>query len=252
VNHLSVQPSRRFDVVFCDVDGCLMPEVEQVPEFQSLAFVSDFNRQAMERCDRPVIIPCTGRPQPYAEAVCRLLGCPLAICEQGVWIYDYLAHRWTMDPAIQPEDIQIVRTFERWVETELGPHGCFLQLGKAAAVTIFHDNVEWLFENVKPQVEQLVVENNWPLRVSNTWSCINVDLAKVSKASAIDRLVHAHRLDPARLAGIGDTMGDLAIRNRVAWFGCPSNADDQLKTHADRLATAPLAQGVVELLQALI
>ena len=45
-----------------------------------------------------------------------------------------------------------------------------------------------------------------------------------------------------------DTMGDLAIREQVAWFGCPANALDGLKERADAVAPSGGARGVVELL----
>lgn len=228
-----------------------MPEDAHPADLSALARVADYNRAALEQANRPVLIPCTGRPQPYAEAVCRALGCPLAACENGVWVYDFLAHRWHMDPAITPDHLAAVRAFERWVEAELGPRGCFLQLGKHASATVFHDDVAWLAREVVPRIEALIAECGWPMRVSMTWTCVNVDLKHVSKATAIDRIIAAHQLRHDRLAGIGDTASDLFIRDRVAWFGCPANAADALKPKADMVASRPLALGVLDLLDAL-
>lgn len=251
MHSLRPTPARRFDAVFCDVDGCLMPEDAHPADLPALTRVADYNRAALDQADRPVLIPCTGRPQPYAEAVCRALGCPLAACENGVWVYDFLAHRWHMDPGITPDHLAAVRALERWVEAELGPCGCFLQLGKHASATVFHDDVEWLERETVPRIKALIAERGWPMRVSMTWTCINVDLTHVSKATAIDRIIAAHQLRHDRLAGIGDTTSDLFIRQRVAWFGCPANAADALKPHADMVASLPLALGVLELLDAL-
>ncbi len=240
--------------MFCDVDGCLMPEGQESSDLIALQHVAEYNRYAMQDEDRPVIVPCTGRPQPYAEAVCRLLGCSAipAICEHGAWIYDFAAHRWSLSPTITNDDLRAVRELESWVRAELGPRGCFLQLGKTASATVFHDDVSWLAAEVVPVLERLIASKGWPMRVSMTWTCINVDLAHVSKGRAISRLIQQFQLDPARLAGIGDTMGDLAIREQVAWFGCPANADDQLKGHADAVSPSSLANGVVEMLDQLI
>lgn len=251
MDSLLKSPLRTYDVVFCDVDGCLMPEDDHAADLPALAEVADFNRRAQADRDRPVIIPCTGRPQPYAEAVCRALGCPLAICENGAWIYDFHAHRWTLEPNVTSDDRQAVRTFERWVETELGPKGCYLQLGKYASATVFHEDVDWLASEVVPQIRQLIAENHWAMRVSMTWTCINVDLEHVSKGVAIDRVIDAHALDRTRVAGIGDTASDIKIRERVAWFGCPANAAEEIRPHADMVASAPLARGVLELLRAI-
>ncbi|GAB4384094.1 MAG: hypothetical protein Kow0022_05630 [Phycisphaerales bacterium] len=248
---LQASPSRRFDVVFCDVDGCLMPEDAHAADLPALAQVASYNRMALKKRDRPVIILCTGRPQPYAEAVCRAIGAPLAICENGAWIYDFGAHRWHLDPQITADDRAALRSLQGWVEVELGPRGCFLQLGKHAAVTIFHDDVDRLRREVVPMLEALIAERNWPMRVSMTWTCINVDLAHVSKGAAISRLIEQHALSRHRLAGIGDTAGDIFIRQQVAWFGCPANAAEEIRRCADAVAARPLAQGVLELLNQL-
>lgn len=240
--------ARRYDVVFCDVDGCLMPEDAQAADLATLARIAAYNHAALTNRDRPVVIPCTGRPQPYAEAVCRALGFPLAICENGAWIYDFLAHRWRLDPSVTSDQLAAVRAFEQWVEAELAPQGCFLQLGKSASATIFHDDVPWLTREVVPLVTRLIADRGWPMRVSMTWTCINVDLLQVSKAAAIDRVMEQHKLVRDRVAGIGDTASDIFIRERVAWFACPANAADEIRRHADAVATRPLAEGVLELL----
>lgn len=245
-------PLRTYDVVFCDVDGCLMPEVNHSADLPALVQLAEFNRRAQSDRDRPVIIPCTGRPQPYAEAVCRTLGCPLCICENGAWIYNFHAHRWTLEPNVTPADLAAVRTLEHWVENELAPEGCFLQLGKYASATVFHDDVAWLARDVVPRIHSLIAHNRWPMRVSMTWTCINVDLDHVSKGVAIDRVVKAQGLSRDRLAGIGDTAGDIKIRERVAWFGCPANADEAIRPHADLIASQPLARGVLEVLAAIM
>jgi hydroxymethylpyrimidine pyrophosphatase-like HAD family hydrolase len=247
-------PNRRFDAVFCDVDGCLMPEGQEGADLEALQKVAAYNTAAERDGDRPVVVPCTGRPQPYAEAVCRMLASKAlpAICEHGVWTYDFARHRWTMSPTITNEDLRAVREMEAWVRTELGPKGCFMQLGRSAAVTIFHDDVDWLAAEVVPVLERLIEAKHWPMRVSMTWTCINVDLKHVSKGRAIERMITQFGLDRARLAGIGDTMSDLAIHDSVAWFGCPGNADEKLKPHADVVATEPLARGVLELLGHLV
>lgn len=245
--------NRAFDAVFCDVDGCLMPEGQEPADLEALAAIAAWCAAAERDGDRPVLVPCTGRPQPYCEAVCRLLGTAAlpAICENGVWSYDFARHRWTMAPTITADDLRAVREVEEWVTRELGPKGCFLQLGKAASATVFHDDVDWLAAEVVPMLEERIAAKGWPMRVSMTWTCINIDLEHVSKGHAIDRLMRDRGLERARVAGIGDTMGDLLIRERVGWFGCPANADERLKPYADLVAGEPLARGVLALLEAL-
>lgn len=245
---------RRFDAVFCDVDGCLMPELQTPADMTALASIAEYNRLALEREDRPAIVPCTGRPLAYCEAVCRLLGAGAypAIAEHGVWIYDFRVNRWELNPDVTADDLAAGVEFRAWVERELGPRGCFLQVGKTAGTTIFHDDVAWLEADVVPMVRGLVADRGWPMRVSTTWSCINVDLVHVDKGRAIARVTERCGLERERLAGIGDTESDIAIREQVGFFACPSNAREEIKTHADYVADAPEARGVIEILERLV
>jgi len=245
---------RRFDAVFCDVDGCLMPELQTPSDLPALAEIAEYNRLAIEREDRPAIVPCTGRPLAYCEAVCRLIGAGTypAIAEHGAWIYDFASNRWELSPDISADDLAAGDELRAWARRELGPRGCFLQIGKTAGVTIFHDDVPWLEREVVPMVRDLVAERGWPMRVSTTWSCINVDLVHVDKGRAIERVMERCGLVRERLAGAGDTEGDLAIREKVGWFACPSNAREGIKEHADYVANDPEARGVIEILEQLL
>ncbi len=250
--HPRVAPdSRRFDVVFCDVDGCLMPEFTEPADLAALAAVAEHNARAERDRDRPIVVPCTGRPQPFCEAVCKVLGrldgVP-AICEHGGWRYYFEEHRWVIEPGITNTDREAIRAAERWVEHDLAALGCFLELGKHTGVTIIHPDPDHLHRDLLPMIRRTVDERGWPFQVATTWTCVNLTLAHVSKGLAIRRIMDEFGLDRSRCAGVGDTMGDLAIRKEVGWFGCPSNALDELKPHANAVADEPLARGVLALL----
>lgn len=244
-------PDAPLDAVICDVDGCLSPEHGDRPlDAQALALVAEHNRAARRLGDRPRVTLCTGRPQPFAEAMSRLIDnadLPV-IAEMGVWLWHPASNDYELDPAITPDHLQAVREAARWVELELWPMGVRTQPGKSASISLFHPDTAWLKGRVEPMVREAFEARRWPLRVSSTWLWINCDLAHVSKASGIRRLLAHTGLSPGRLAGIGDTLGDMDIRRAVAWFGCPANADDRLKPHADAIAARPEAHGVLELL----
>ena len=54
-----------------------------------------------------------------------------------------------------------------------------------------------------------------------------------------------------RLAGIGDSMGDLAIRDNVAFFACPANAPKEIQAHADYVSPMPEVHGVLDIIEKL-
>jgi hydroxymethylpyrimidine pyrophosphatase-like HAD family hydrolase len=249
---MTVPGSRPFDAVICDIDGCLAPESSHPMDAAALAEIADWNRSAQEDGNRPVVTLCSGRPQPFAEAMCRLIGnrtLPI-VAENGVWLYWPDRNVYERDPAITPANLQTVREARAWVEEELGPRGVVMQPGKEASISLYHPDTEYL-RSLEPRVKAAFQNRGWALRVSMTWLYINCDLQHVSKGTGLDRLIAGTGLKTDRLAGIGDTLGDLPIRERVAWFGCPANADERLRPRADAVSRLPEVRGVLELLEQL-
>lgn len=246
-------PLRAYDLVICDIDGCLVSETTAPFDLESLARIRAHNQRAFERGDVPVVTLCSGRPQPFAESICRLIGNTLmpCVCEMGVWLYHPGSNRYEMDPAITPEHLQAVKEASLWAARTWGPRGVTEQPGKNASVTLYHPDTKFLTEVVFPGVQSEFERRGWPFRVSMTWYYINCDLAHVSKGTGLDRLLADTRLDKSRIAGVGDTMSDRCIAERVAFFACPANAAPTIKEHAHYVAQQPEARGVVEILERL-
>ncbi|MBX3356832.1 MAG: HAD hydrolase family protein [Phycisphaeraceae bacterium] len=242
--------SRRFDIVVSDIDGCLSPEGPLAFDAPRLAKIAAFNREAQARRDRPVVTVCSGRPLPFAEAMCRLIGNTSVPCvaENGVWVYHPGTNEYLMDPRITREHLQAVRAAAEWLREEFGPRGVTQQPGKSASISLYHPKTGVLHE-IRDGIKAEFDRRGWPLRVSMTWLYINCDLEHVSKATGLDRLIDMVGATKDRLAGIGDTTSDLAIRRHVAWFGCPANAVEDLKPHADLVAAHDEVEGVLEILE---
>lgn len=244
----------RFDAVICDIDGCLSDEGTTPFNLEALARVAAHNDRAIQQGDLPVITVCSGRPQPFAEAMCRLIHNSVLTCvaENGVWLYHPGTNVYEMDPSITADHLRDVRAAESWLRDEFGPHGVSQQPGKSASISLYHEDTPYLMGEVMPRVEAGMIERGLALRVSRTEQYVNCDLAHVSKGTALDRLFSQTGLRTQRLAGIGDSGSDLAIRERVAWFGCPANAIDELKAKADVVASATQVEGVLEILHTMV
>lgn len=246
-------PLRQFDLIICDIDGCLIQESSHPFDLAALAEIRRHNELAIERGDRPVLTVCSGRPQPFAESMCRLLGNSVAPCiaENGVWMYHPGTNVYSMDPRITPAHLAAVREASAWAREAFGAAGVTEQPGKNASVTLWHADTAYLRERVFPAVQAEFARRGWPFTVSMTWFYINCDLAHVNKGTAIDRMLAELRIPRARLAGIGDTTGDRHIAERVGFFACPSNAQPAIKEHAHHIAAEPEARGVLEILRRL-
>jgi hydroxymethylpyrimidine pyrophosphatase-like HAD family hydrolase len=128
---------RDFDAVLCDIDGCLVDEGSGPLDLARLDEVARWNRRACAHGDRPVVTLCSGRPQPFAEAMCRLVANSRLACiaENGVWLYDPGTNRYAIEPRITPADVALVRDAEAWVRDALGPLGVSIQPGKTASIS---------------------------------------------------------------------------------------------------------------------
>lgn len=241
-----------YDLVICDIDGCLTPEKPGPFDIDALSRIAEYNHLAHKLGDRPCITVCTGRPQPYAEAMCRLLGNASVHCvaENGVWLYHPGTNEYRMEPSITEAHLAIVHEAERWMRQEYALEGFTIQPGKAASVSLYHPNRDRLMAKV-PEVRETVEQRGWPFRVSTTWYYINIDLTHVSKGTGIERLLAETGLSPDRVAGIGDTLGDHFIADRVAFFACPANADDEIKKRAHYISPHEEAEGVLDILERL-
>jgi hydroxymethylpyrimidine pyrophosphatase-like HAD family hydrolase len=240
----------RFDVILSDVDGCLVSEHTDALDLVRLTEVAEHNRLARERGDRPHLTLCTGRPQPFAECMTRLvdnLDLPI-ICENGVYLFYPREHVYVMDPAITAEHLAAVAEARGWIASTFAGDGLVPQPGKTASVSPYAADPSVL-DPIMPRIREEAQKRGWPLRVSRSWNYINCDLEHISKATGIARFFEATGLKHDRAAGIGDTMGDLAIRGAVAWFACPANAEAELKKAADFVARGEVAEGVLEILR---
>jgi len=241
-----------YHLVIMDVDGCLIPETPSSFDTESLFEISQYQREAMPRQDRPKMTVCTGRPQPFAESICRLLGNSTVPCvaENGVWLYHPGTNDYMIDPNITEEDRKAVVNAQADLMRRFGPSGFSIQPGKAASVSLYHPHREQLFDAV-PKVRRIVEEEGWPFRISTTVCYINCDLLHVSKATGIERLLQKYPVPKSRLAGIGDTAGDKYIADHCSFFACPANADDEIRKRAHYVSPYPEAKGVLDILERL-
>ncbi|NUQ67576.1 MAG: HAD hydrolase family protein [Phycisphaerales bacterium] len=245
---LTPHPARRFDAIISDIDGCLGPESHAPLDASSLLTLARHNARAVSTGDVPLITLCSGRPQPYAEAMCRLLGNTLlpCVCENGVWLYDPRDNAFLRDPTITAHHLDAVRDATRWFEADLIPRGVVIQPGKTASISLWHPDTAFLLSLREPIRERFTRES-WPLRVSNTVAWINCDLTHVNKGTGIDRLLAMTGLTRERAAGIGDMPGDLAIRERVAFFASPVNAEASVKAASDYISPYEEIEGVLDI-----
>lgn len=244
--------SGRFDLVICDIDGCLSPESHAPMNGPALMAIAEHNRRAIAERDRPVVTLCSGRPIGFVECLTRLTHNTIVPCigENGVWIWRPQDNSFECDPAITEEHLEIVHEARKLLRSLYQAKGVIQQPGKTASVALYHPDTNYL-RSIRTDIANAFEARRWPIRVSMTWLYINCDLLHVNKGTAIDRLFAETQIAPERTAGIGDTMGDRFIAERVGWFGCPANAEAEIRNIASWVSSHHEVHGVLEILNQL-
>jgi hydroxymethylpyrimidine pyrophosphatase-like HAD family hydrolase len=173
------------------------------------------------------------------------------IGENGVWLWRPADNSFECDPAITDEHLEVVHEARRLLRSLYQAAGVIQQPGKTASVALYHPDTDYL-RSIVPSIADAFQQRDWPMRVSMTWLYINCDLHHVNKATAIDRMMAQTGIRPERTAGIGDTVGDRFIAERVSWFGCPANSEPGISKAADYVSPHEEVEGVLDILNQLL
>ena len=239
-------------LILSDVDGCISPEESRAwdgPLFDRFAALC---RAASSGSGTlaPMTL-CTGRPQPYVEVLMKLLDIRYpAICEAGAVYYSLRDNRSYFAPSVTAAMIRGLHQVREYINAEILPAfpGLVYQFGKEAQMSLFSQQPE-CFNDIAPRI--LACAETIPgleLNVTPTQYYLNIDLKGVTKGAAVTGLIEELGLNRDTVAGIGDTLGDLSIRDAVGFFACPANAVPGLKAVADYVSPYPDVHGMLDIL----
>lgn len=239
-------------LIIADIDGCISPEESRAwdgPLFDRFA-ARCRDASAGSGTLAPLTL-CTGRPQPYVEALMKILDIRFpAICESGAVIYRLENNLSSFGPAITSTMIQGLHQLRDFIMAEILPAwpGLIYQFGKEAQMSLFSEDPS-CFEAVSKSI-QAYADTIEGLQLTMTPShyYLNIDLAGVTKGTAIQLIAEEFALSRDDMAGIGDTLGDMSIRESVGFFACPANAVAALKDVADYVSPWPDQQGLLDIL----
>lgn len=238
--------------VFCDVDGCLLPEESAPWDLRPVMQLIAWVRRTPEHPLRPQVVLCTGRPQPYVEALMKLLDVRLpAICESGAVLYTLHDNYGRYGPGVTAEDVRKLRQLQLWLETELlpaqPPGDAVLQFGKMAQLSVYSPR-HAVLEALAPKVREKAATLELELDVHTSVYYLNISLLHASKGAAATALLKEWGATREEAAAIGDTEGDLSLREAAGFFACPANGRPAIRAVADYVAKGSLTEGALEIL----
>ncbi len=240
-------------LIISDIDGCISPEESRPWDTRLFnRFVDRVRTPSSSDTGLAPLTLCTGRPQPYVEALLKILGIRYpAICEGGAVLYSLQDNRSVFTPEVTLHMVHALHELREFILAEVLPEvpGLVYQFGKEAQLSLFSEDPS-VFPSVQARIESRLRERGGPdVLITPSHYYLNIDLKGVTKGAAIRHLLNDAHLSTQEAAGIGDTLGDMSIREEVAFFACPANAVPEIQAVADYVSPYPDIAGVLDILE---
>lgn len=239
--------------IILDVDGCISPEESVAWELEPFLELVRLSRAASAgQGSIPPLTLCTGRPQPYVEALMKILDVRApAICESGAVLYCLADNRARYAGGVSEEKIAGLRAVRCFIESEIlpGEPRALIQFGKEAQISVFSERPE-LLPPIGRRIDEFARRRGGPaLHISASHYYLNISLAGVDKGSTLRQLLDELGVKRDQVAGIGDTEGDLPLREAVGFFACPANSTAVIRQAADYVSPYPTTRGILDILR---
>lgn len=221
---------------------------------------------------------CTGRQEPYGEAMVQALGLfrPLpeprrntaagrgqtlfgwpSILENGAYLYDPLAKYPFPHPAVTPERLRDLTRMRSEAVLPLAERtGALVEAGKDFSISL---NPPLLApgspqrqstDSFRPVVDAALADYADLVEVKHSASAIDITPRGVSKAAAVRYLLELTGLHPEEALGVGDSRADAEWLQVVGWRAAPANGREALPG-MDYYSPLPVIDGLLDILERL-
>lgn len=227
---MTLQPGRRIEVFACDIDGCLAAAEHAPYDLTALRRMAELNALSRVSADVPALTLVTGRPHAYVDAVTQVLGIDLPVSfENGAG----LATRRPYRAWLSPDASAGQRELQAFSELVAAQPRMVLQLGKVASLSVFPAVEGYGLEELLTDVEGLVRRSGVALALDPSTDCVNVLIPGVDKGTGFAWLLDELGVPAQAVAGIGDSLGDLAWLTACGMSVAPSNAVPEVRAAVD-------------------
>jgi len=238
-------------VVVVDIDGCLTPGEAQPWDFDVLRFIAGLNQRARAG-DAPFAITlCTGRQQPYVEAMMQAIdGYLPAIYENGGGLYFPKPYRFQEHPAITRETRQQLADMRRVLQRELVERNLAqFQPGKELSLTLFPTQGNFSLSKIAERARDVLHDQLNGFELYASVSSVEILPPGIDKGAGVEWLAREIELPLSQFGGIGDAPADLTFLKRVACSAAPANATDDVKANVQYTSPYENGRGVRDILE---
>ena len=239
-------------VIFCDIDGCLNDGKHIGLDLRELEHI---NKQIKTLSIIGVTFClCTGRPQPYAEAMAQILGLQTPIvCEHGAMVFDPKTEQ--VFSMLSPHGQQEIAGLRRHLETIVGVENTHsFEPGNEFGLCITgpgiigrsYDEIRMIKDEYLAKCPEFDV--NW----ASSNCAIDISPKGIGKQSGAAWVLDRLGIRQSATYAIGDSAGDLGVLSFVNQTLCPANAAQEVKDICDIVAKSTTTTGVIELLDIIL
>ncbi|MGB0866437.1 MAG: HAD family hydrolase [Granulosicoccaceae bacterium] len=234
--------------VFCDIDGCLNLHKNTPFDLPRLMQVRELVPQLAAKGVGFAL--CTGRPQPYAEAMAQLLGLetPL-VCEGGAMVYEPLGDNYR--PMASADSVRAITALQADLQASgLLRDTLYFEVGNAYSLCLTGPAISGQSQTgIRAQMERLKAQYaDYPVSWSHSTTSIDITPVDINKGSGLRAICADYNVPLARTAGIGDSNGDVGMFQTTARGYCPDNASDELKLLAAYVSAHRYTEGTLDIL----
>jgi HAD superfamily hydrolase (TIGR01484 family) len=230
------------------VDGCLTEERSRPFDLTLITKIKEFNDQAQENPGvYPPITLCTGRPQPYVEALLKTIGAPFpAITENGGIIFDLFRNAYHYDENFTSDWMLKLFELKKFLISNVLPKTSIrIQPGKETHLTLITDNPkrtrQLLAEQLNSHLDDFLIDE--------TESHLNLVPRIFDKGTGFKKLVGLTQIPAEEIAAIGDAEADLAFLKLAGFPMCPGNASAAVKARCRYVAQQTYTAGLIEIIE---
>lgn len=236
-------------LIVLDCDGVISKGEAQPFNPALFARLANLNRQARRGEPVPAVTLNTGRPSPYVEAVMQAIeGWQPALFENGAGMYLPGPYQFKTTPLLtEAHKIALRQIVQRLDREFVQPGHLYWQPGKSVCHSLFayppHTIGEFL-----PAVQAAVAQISVDFKAEPAALALNIYPAHITKGSGLRWLSGEVGIDPADMAGVGDSASDVDFLRLVGHPAAPANATGDVKSVARFVASEENAAGLLQIL----
>lgn len=236
-----------------DIDGCLSVPFE-TPDWNLITSLRELGSKSKNNDEIPPISICTGRPQPYAEAVAQWLDVTLPIIFESSGLYYPGENRIKLHDDFTDQSREKVQELKDWLLSNIisSYRGMELEFAKIMDAGLIHTDTRTI-DKVVPQIKSFVSEHYPEFEVHKTEVSVNTLMKSSNKKRGILQLCNEIGVTPSEVAYIGDSSGDIPALEIVGQAFAPANAHEFVKEVAGiTVLSSRVTQAVLDAYQEVI